>query len=160
MKNLIRLSALLLGIACAACSHPDDNQLILNTAQGYLDAMGNYRPADARKYASQETQDITLSYYEEILKHTDPKVFANNMPATITIGQIDIDDTLAMAKYHKSTPITEQDGQITLVKRKGEWQVFEVINIPSNMQLNNEGFKKRTITDEQIKQMRQNKKVE
>lgn len=139
----------------AACKG-DDMTDIRTAAQGYLDAMGNYKPTEARAYATKETCEQTLSFYEELLKHTDPKVFANNMPAEITLGNVTIEDSTAVIEFHKHTPITEQDGTLALVKRDKKWQVDEVINVPPmlNPKTLQEGGRK--FTDEQIQQMRRN----
>ena len=100
----------------SACAN--DEEQIRQCAQGYLDAMGNYRPTEARQYATQQTCDVTLAFYERVIEVTDPNVYKDNMPAEITIGDITIaDDTTATAAFHKSTPTTQQDGSIDLVKR-------------------------------------------
>ena len=101
-------------------------------AQGYLDAWGNYRPAEARPYASVETCEKTLAFYEALMNYTDSSVFKNNIPATITLGEIDYsNDTSATVAFHKSTPITEQDGTLHMVKRGRKWLAHEVIGFPT-----------------------------
>lgn len=101
-------------------------------AQGYLDAMGNYRPAEARPYASVETCEKTLAFYEALMNYTDSSVFKNNIPATIALGEISYsNDTSATVAFHKSTPITEQDGTLHMVKRGRKWLAHEVIGFPT-----------------------------
>lgn len=85
--NIILVAVLLL---LTACNH--DEKQIKQCAEGYLNAMGNYKPSEARPYATQETCDITLSFFETIMQHTDPSVYSNNIPAEITIGKIAISD--------------------------------------------------------------------
>lgn len=100
-------------------------------AQGYLDAMGNYRPAEARPYASQQTCEKTLAFYETLMAFTDSSVFLNNIPAQITLGEITYsDDTCATVAFHKSTPSRQQDGTLHMVKRDRRWVVHEVLNLP------------------------------
>ena len=94
--------------------------------------MGNYRPAEARPYASAETCEKTLAFYEALMKYTDSSVFKNNIPATIALGEIDYsNDTSATVAFHKSTPITEQDGTLHMVKRGRKWLAHEVIGFPT-----------------------------
>lgn len=151
MKKNTPIIAVLLALLASACSN--DTEKIQIAAQGYLDAMGNYRPSDARAYAAQETQDSTLSYYESLMADMDPALYANNMPATITLGEINIQDTIAQVSYHKSTPITQQDGSLTLVKRQGEWLAYEVIHVPPIMKKDSP-LHGRVFTEEEIKDMR------
>lgn len=140
------------GLLTMAAACGPDTDAISAAAQGYLDAMGNYRPADARPYASKETCEITLSFFESLMQHTDPAVYADNMPATITLGEISVeDDTLARVAFHKSTPVMEQDDTLHLVCRRGRWQVHEVIVIPKFLQPDSAP---RTFTDEEIAAMR------
>lgn len=146
-KHIVGLCAsfLFLGVAC---SH--NTTEIRTVAQGYLDAMGNYRPTDARAYASKETCEITLTFYESMLQHTDSAVYKGNIPATITLGEVKVtEDTIATVDFHKSTPASEQDGTLHLLRRDGHWQVHEVIAVPKILQPNlsprplpEEGFKK------------------
>ncbi|MBR1835292.1 MAG: hypothetical protein IJ785_07280 [Bacteroidales bacterium] len=133
-----KISQLLLTDLClvgllAACAG-DEGQL-REYAQGYLDALGNYRPTEARPYASPETCEKTLAFYEALMSYTDSSVFKNNIPATITLGETSYsNDTCATVAFHKSTPITEQDGTLHMVKRGRKWLAHEVINFPSAQQ--------------------------
>lgn len=131
MKRFILIPSLLCaGLLMAACS--SDEEKIRESAQGYLDALGNYRPAEARPYASVETCEKTLAFYEALMKYTDSSVFKNNIPATIALGEISYsDDTSATVAFHKSTPITEQDGTLHMVKRDRKWLAHEVIGFPT-----------------------------
>ena len=116
MKHPVTLLAA--ALLLAACSN--DQEQIKQSAYGYLDAMGNYRPTDARPYATQQTCDVTLAFYENVMEYTDSSVYSNNIPAEITIGEIIVaDDTTATAAFHKSTPTVQQDGTVHLVKRQG-----------------------------------------
>lgn len=135
----------------SACAN--DEEQIRQCAQGYLDAMGNYRPTEARQYATQQTCDVTLAFYERVIEVTDPNVYKDNMPAEITIGDITIaDDTIATAAFHKSTPTTQQDGSIDLVRRDHKWQVHQVLNVP---QLPAKEQGPRILSDEEVKELRE-----
>lgn len=135
----------------SACAN--DEEQIRQCAQGYLDAMGNYRPTEARQYATQQTCDVTLAFYERVIEVTDPNVYKDNMPAEITIGDITIaDDTTATAAFHKSTPTTQQDGSIDLVRRDHKWQVHQVLNVP---QLPAKEQGPRILSDEEVKELRE-----
>ena len=131
MKRFILIPTLLCaGLLMAACS--SDEEKIKESAQGYLNALGNYRPAEARPYASAETCEKTLAFYEALMNYTDSSVFKNNIPATIALGEISYsDDTSATVAFHKSTPITEQDGTLHMVKRGRKWLAHEVIGFPT-----------------------------
>lgn len=147
-QTIILLSAALLFSACA-----NDEAQIRQCAQGYLEAMGNYRPTEARQYATQQTCDVTLSFFEKVMEFTDSSVYANNIPAEITLGDIVItDDTTAIVNFHKSTPSTQQDGTVHLAKRDGTWLVNEVLNVP---QLPSKDQGPRILSDEEIKALRE-----
>ena len=149
MKQItILLTAVLLFTACT-----NDEEQIAHSAQGYLEAMGNYRPTEARQYATQQTCDVTLAFFERVMEFTDSSVYANNIPAEITLGNIVIaDDTTATVDYHKSTPSTQQDGTVHLAKRDGTWLVNEVLNVP---QLPSKDQGPRILSDEEIKALRE-----
>ena len=149
MKQItILLTAVLLFTACT-----NDEEQIAHSAQGYLEAMGNYRPTEARQYATPQTCDVTLAFFERVLEFTDSSVYANNIPAEITLGDIVItDDTSATVDFHKSTPSTQQDGTIHLSKRDGTWLVNEVLNVP---QLPSKDQGPRILSDEEIKALRE-----
>lgn len=131
MKRFILIPSLLCaGLLMAACS--SDEEKIKESAQGYLNAWGNYSPAEARPYASVETCEKTLAFYEALMNYTDSSVFKNNIPATIALGEISYsNDTSATVAFHKSTPITEQDGTLHMVKRGRKWLAHEVIGFPT-----------------------------
>ena len=134
-----------------ACAN--DKEQIRQCAQGYLDAMGNYRPTEARQYSTQQTCDVTLAFFERVMEFTDSSVYANNIPAEITIGEITItDDTTATVNFHKSTPSTQQDGTINLVKREGKWLVDLVLNVPN---LPSKDQSPRIIPEEDLKGLRE-----
>lgn len=127
MKRLHLTLIALISLTAATCG--GEKTLVKEAAFGYLDAMGNYRVADARPYATPQTQSITLDYIEKsIMPHANQADIARNTPATITIKRVKIiNDTTARAYYRKVTPITRQNDSITLVKRDGAWKVSLLI---------------------------------
>ena len=142
---------LLAAVLLAGCGNEEKE--IRAAAQGYLDAMGNYRPTEARAYATEETCDVTLAYFEMLMQYTDSSVYANNMPATITLGDIVMEeDSLATVAFHKHTPIKEQDGTVEVLRRNGEWRVHQVIEIPPMMRVG--GTEPRTLPKEVIEELR------
>lgn len=144
------LCFILLAISCGG-----GEKQLKEYAQSYLDAMGNYRPAEARPYASQETCEQTLAFYEMLMEHTDSAVYRNNMPAEITLGAIAYPtDTTAEVAFHKNTPATQQDGTLHLLKREGRWKVHEVIEVPPIFNLMNQ--EPRTFSDEELEEIRKN----
>lgn len=114
---------------------------IEKAAYGYLYAMGNYRIRDAYQYANQETRDKTLRFIEEhIMPITDSNYIKKETPAKITITGINIlTDTTAEAYFHKSTPSSERNNILNLVKRNGKWMANVPIDVPNvfNMPDNN-----------------------
>lgn len=123
MKKIHIIAIAFISLTAATCG--GEKNLIKNTAYGYLDAMGNYRISDARKYSTPQTQKTTLDYIEQsIMPFVDSADIHRNTPAKITIKNVRIvDDTTAKAYYRKVTPIKTQNDSITLVKRNGEWKV-------------------------------------
>ena len=145
-KNILLLAFIPLLLACQR-----DEAKIKRSAYGYIHALGNYQPTEARPYATPETCDTTLAFMEMLVAHTDPAVYADNIPAEITIGKIEIHDTTAEAAYHKSTPSVEQDGTVHLVKREGQWRVHQIVHIPN---LPFPGKSPRTFTKSELQQMK------
>ena len=126
-KTVVIASALLL---LASCNK--DDRAIRKTAQGYLDAMGNYQIEAAEPFATEETRTKTLHFVEKIIMPiTDTNYINSNRPATITLGDITYtSDTTATIAFHKKTPIKEEDGTLDLVKRNDTWQAQVLINVP------------------------------
>lgn len=125
-------SILMLAAALAAatsCTNPTKE--IEAAAQGYLDAMGNYRIDDAAPYASRETREKTIPTFNFIMAHTDTAYVNSNRPATITIGSTRmLSDTTARVYYHKSTPIKEVDDSVNVILEEGQWLVDFVAVLP------------------------------
>ncbi|MDO4216789.1 MAG: hypothetical protein Q4D03_01285 [Bacteroidales bacterium] len=131
MKHFTPFILTLFIIFFSSCNN--DDKAIRKTAQGYLDAMGNYQIEAAEPYATEETRNQTLRFVKEnILPKTDTNYINSNRPASITLGEITYTtDTTATIAFHKSTPIKEDDGTLDLVKRNNQWQAQVIINVPS-----------------------------
>lgn len=153
MKKQFYVIAATVLILMAACSAKESQ--LKDYAQHYLEAMGNYKPADAQPYVTPETANATIKFFLMLMEHTDPAVYRNNMPAEITLGQIEYtNDTCAIVSFHKSTPSTQQDGKLHMVKRKGKWLVHEVIDPTPITNLTNQ--KTRTLSEEEKEALRNN----
>lgn len=152
-------TSLLAALLFTACNN--DRNAIEKAAFGYLDALGNYRVADARPFATPQTCDVTLNFLDTLAAHTNPQVYANNIPAVITINDVSMtSDTTATVAFHKSTPSTQQDGTIDVVKVDGKWLVDQIIDIPEplkSLTAPDHAPRPRSFSDEEIKQMRDNK---
>ena len=127
MKRIQLVIITFVSLTAATCG--GERTLVKEAAYGYLDAMGNYRIAEARPYATPQTQTTTLDYIEHsIMPYVDQKSIEKNMPARITVKRVRLlNDTLARAYYRKVTPVKTQNDSITLVKREGEWKVSLLI---------------------------------
>lgn len=117
-------------LTLAACS--TESSKIKQAALQYSTAMGNYDFDEARKFATEQTCNITIDFYQHIaLPNLDTAYIRANTPATITITKVEqTSDTTATAYFHKTTPSSSADGDLNLVKRQGEWKADVVIAIP------------------------------
>lgn len=124
-RNLCILSvSLLLAIAC----ENSEERSIRHNAQGYLDAMGAYEIDSAYSYATKETQEITLPVAKKLTAITDSNYIRRNTPATTEILSIkQINDSVAVVKFHKKTPIASFDGQLEMHKENGQWLAHVVL---------------------------------
>lgn len=126
-------TTLIIPMLMVACK--TEEKKVETVAYRYLDAIGNYRFAEARAYATQQTCDVTLDFYQNVvIPHTPPQALESNLPAKITIKEVSVvDDTTAWATFHNKAPKTEHDDTVRLVKEDGEWKVRDVIIIPEWM---------------------------
>lgn len=77
-----------------------------HVAQGYLEAMGNYKFDDAINFASKETREITIPAVILFVDNSlDSAYINNNTPAKIHIKDILVSgDSTAKVVYKKTTP--------------------------------------------------------
>lgn len=153
MKIRILTATVLLLMLCGCTS--GEQKKIEQTAFAYLDAMGNYRIEEAKPYSSPRTIETAIALCERIIPLVDTSYIKANTPAQITIKSVHIEsDTTAYVLFHKSTPITQQNDTLRLVKIDGTWLVNVVINIPklfSNDTIPRQGHR---FTREQLKAMK------
>ena len=127
-RTHLALAALALAVFAACSSAPRldaaEEAEVRAAAQGYLDAMGNYRISDAAPFATQQTRDVTIPAMNYVLAHSDTAYVNSNRPAEITILSVRrVDDTTSRAFYHKHTPIKDVDDSVTLHLEEGHWLV-------------------------------------
>ncbi len=152
MKTRI-LALLALILIISSCN--GEKREIKQTAYRYLDAMGNYRLDDAVPYASEKTNEVTIRFYKSLLPTIDTNNIKKNTPAKITINEVVMQsDTTAYAVFHKTTPITQQDDTLRMIKENGKWLAHVVIAIPSYM-MPDSTMHFRHFTREEMKQMSQ-----
>lgn len=127
MKKSILLCAVCM-LLLTACGNNEKRE-IERTATAYLQAMGDYKIADAAPYATEETQERTLKVIiEAIMPYVDTNYINSNRPSKITIKSVDIvNDTEAVVLFHKSTPITEVDGDLQMRKRDDGWRAHVLL---------------------------------
>lgn len=73
MKRLHIIAIAFLSLTAATCG--GEKTLVKDAAYGYLDAMGNYRIADARPFATPQTQEATLDYLENIMSFASAETY-------------------------------------------------------------------------------------
>ena len=121
-----------MAVLLASCN--SQQKTIGDAAYGYLDAVANYRFDDAYPYASQRTQEVTLSFFKQIFERTDTAFINKNTPAKVTIDQVIVtSDSTAQVVYSKTTPITrQQHDTVDMVREDSRWVVEWVIqDIPA-----------------------------
>ncbi|MCQ2291626.1 MAG: hypothetical protein MJZ39_00500 [Bacteroidales bacterium] len=133
MKRTFTLGIMGLALLLSSCN--SEEKMIQKAAMGYLDAMGNYRIAEAEQFASKETIETTLTIIQKnIMPNMDSSYIKRNTPATIEILEVNIQtDTTAVVNYKKTTPIKVQEGSLNLVKRDEKWQAVVAMNAPSSL---------------------------
>ena len=105
---------------------------IKDSAYNYANAMANYQVAEAKAYATEETQHTTLVVAERLVKRVDPEYIASDTPAQVTILSAEkTSDTSAYAVYHKKTPIKDFTDTLQLRKRQGKWLAHVELQAPT-----------------------------
>ena len=120
MKTRTILPLLAACVAMAACTSTEEK--ITKAAYEYSYAMANYNVDGAERYATPETRETTLITARQLLLMVDSNYIKSDTPATIEIRHIQIiDDTSAVATYHKNTPIKDFSGTLNMRKRGHRW---------------------------------------
>lgn len=123
-KAYIVIITMLLCVGSATCSCGNPKRTIRQVAYQYLDAMANYRVEDAVPYCTPETQEGVIRVGHNLVKAVEPGYIESDTPAKIKIKKVKItSDTTATVSFHKSTPLKEQNGEVNLVFRNGQWKV-------------------------------------
>ncbi|MBP5341025.1 MAG: hypothetical protein J6Y52_01515 [Bacteroidales bacterium] len=128
MKHLTTLALLATALLLTACA--SDEERIEKAAYKYSYAMANYDVDGAEKYATPETRETTLITARGLLTMVDTNYIKSDTPATIEITNIQIiDDTSAVATYHKTTPIKDFSATLEVRKRHGRWLAHSPIPV-------------------------------
>ena len=119
MKKVIFMLVAIVFFSCC-CKH--EQKMVQKAAYEYSYAMANYQVDKAEKYATEETRNTTLTMARRIVEKVDPNYIKSDTPATIDIIDVKIvDDTSAVATYHKVTPLKNFSDTLELRKRDGKW---------------------------------------
>lgn len=134
MTIKLKLLSLALVLPFLASTCDNEQSDIKSVAYKYLDAMGNYRIADAKPYATKATKDNTIAFIlESVMPYMDSSYITKNTPAKITIKGIRmVDDTHARVAFRKVTPIKTQNDSVTVVKVGSLWKVDQVMTAPGS----------------------------
>lgn len=123
-KIILIIAVLLLCVGTASFLTGNPKRVIKEVAYNYLDAMANYRIDDAAPFCTMETQNGILRIGRNLVDAVEPGYIESDTPAKIRIKKVKLtSDTTATVSFHKSTPIKQQDGEVNLVFRDGEWKV-------------------------------------
>ena len=120
MKKLTQPWALiLLLLSCSSETHE-----IRDVAYKYAMHTSNYEVDSAYAYATQETQATTLAMATILMEKIGEEYIKSDTPAQIDIPALEkVNDTVAYAVYHKTTPIKNFTDTLWLRKRDGQWLV-------------------------------------
>lgn len=111
-----------------SCSNEKKN--IREVAYNYAYALANYDVDEAEKYATEETRALTLTVARNMMDAVGPEYIKRDTPAEIEIRSVEIiNDTVAKAVYHKTTPIKNFTDSLYLRKRNGVWQAHVLIPV-------------------------------
>lgn len=125
----IIIAATCLMAACESNNEKAAKQVALN----YASAMANYNIDKAESYITPESKE-TIHRARVILKAVGPDYVKQDTPATVEITSIDIvDDTIAKAVYHKTTPLKDFSDTLELRRRNSIWYAhcpLEYVPIP------------------------------
>lgn len=124
--SLLTAATLLLLSACSS-----QEKQIEKVAYAYNYALATYNIEAAMPYATQETQESTLQMAKKIIAMVDSNYLKADSPATIEITNIKmVNDSLAIATYHKTTPLKDMELTTELRRRNGKWLAHEVLPQP------------------------------
>ena len=112
-----------------ACSHSESKD-IEQIAYDYAMATSEYRLDDAEQYVTVETRNTSFPIMRQLAEAVGEEYLAADSPATVVITKImKVNDTVAKAVYHKTTPQKDFTDTLRLRKRDGQW----LIHMPSHI---------------------------
>lgn len=112
----------MVAIVMLSCCCKHEQKMVEKAAYEYSYAMANYNVDEAEKYATEETKNTTLKMARGIVKKVDPEYIKSDTPASIEIIDVKmVNDTCAVATYHKQTPLKDFSDTLELRKRDGKW---------------------------------------
>lgn len=124
MKKVVFMLIAIVFFTCC-CKH--EQKMVEKAAYEYSYAMANYQVDEAVKYATEETKNTTLDMAKKIVGKVDPSYIKSDTPATIDIVGVKlVNDTCAVATYHKITPLKDFSDTLQLRKRDGKWYAHVV----------------------------------
>lgn len=131
MRRTIAIVAIACMVLLSGCR--SENCAIESAAQAYLDAVADYDFDKAAQYATDETQQVTLQFFKDVLlPNTDPHFIEQNRQAQTRITAIDLlSDSTAEVRFVKSTPLSTDSSSLPMLKRDGQWKAHVVIVVPS-----------------------------
>ncbi|MBQ0015660.1 MAG: hypothetical protein KBT04_01585 [Bacteroidales bacterium] len=118
-------------ILCALLCGCGREAAVRRVAQGYLDAVSNYKISEAKPYVTPEMCEHTL-YMDSILVSlmTDSAISAA-IPAKVVIEKVVFDnDTVATVHFHKTSPNSDDHATLPMLCRDGKWWVHQIVNFP------------------------------
>ena len=144
MKLIKTTFAIFATLTLFGCNN--DEKQIIKVAEGYLDAMGNYRIEDAYQYATKTTRETTLPYLSEtLIPMTDSTFLAANVPAEIELDSLLVVGDTAWVLYTKTTPLKRYQNTIYLIKEEGKWLVDVPLAIPETFTITPNGITTDTV---------------
>lgn len=118
---------MMVAIVMLSCCCQHERKMVEKAAYEYSFAMANYKVDEAAKYATSETKSTTLAMAKGIVEKVDPAYIKSDTPATIDIIDVRmVNDTCAVATYHKITPLKDFSDTLELRKRDGKWQAHVI----------------------------------
>lgn len=133
MKSLFSL-VIISGIILLCHSCKNEEQMVQQVAYAYSYAMANYHVDEAEQYATEETRTTTLVKAKSLVEAVGDAYIQSDTPAEIEITNVEFkSDTVAIATYHKTTPIKDMTGTLELRKRDGDWYAhtpLKVVTLP------------------------------
>lgn len=158
MRNRFLLTLPIAAMAMlGACGH-SESKSIKQTAYDYAMATSEYRLDDAERYVTTETRNTSIPIMRQLAEAVGEEYIAADTPATVVITKVlTVNDTVAKAVFHKTTPQKDFTDTLRLRKRNGQWLIHmptHVMKAPATAADTTKGGKvqKFTLSNNAIKQ--------